>query len=91
MTWRDSAVASHHSFALYLFASTLRLLQFVMAIVVCGLYGTDLNNARKAGTPADSAEIYAEVVGALAALTALVFLLPFIRAHITFAWDFVIL
>ena len=69
----------------------LRFLQFVFAITVCGLYGTDLHNARKMEVEADSRWIYAEVVGGLSAVTALVFAAPFLKSYWLFAWDGVLL
>jgi hypothetical protein len=38
----------------YLLFSVLHFCQFIMALVVIGLYGVDLDNARKAGKYQDS-------------------------------------
>ncbi|KAK4996935.1 hypothetical protein LTR66_003564 [Elasticomyces elasticus] len=65
----------------------LRFFQFVLALTVAGLYGVDLNNARKAGVYADGRWVYAEVVAALAAVTTLVYAVPFIKSYVFFGWD----
>lgn len=69
----------------------LRFLQFVFALTVIGLYGTDLNHARKNGLKSDSRWVYAEVVAVLSALTALVFAVPGLRSYWAFGWDGVLL
>ena len=37
----------------YILFSALHFFQFVLALVVCGLYGVDLDRARKAGVYSD--------------------------------------
>ena len=69
----------------------LRFLQFVFALTVLGLYGTDLNRMRKAHEHADSRWVYAEVVGGLSALTALVFAVLWKRTRWLWGWDAVLL
>lgn len=69
----------------------LRFLQFVFAVTVLGLYGTDLNTARKMDAKADSRWVYAEVVGGLSALTALVFAIPGLKSYWLFGWDVILL
>lgn len=71
----------------------LRFLQFVFAIAVLGLYGTDINTVRKLGASPPSKWVYAEVVGALSAVTALVYCLPKInaKAYWACAWDGILL
>ncbi|KAL3417150.1 hypothetical protein PVAG01_11150 [Phlyctema vagabunda] len=72
----------------YILQSVFRFIQFVMALVVCGLYGTDLSKANKMGKYSDGKWIYAEVVGALAAFTALLYMIPFMmRVPMLFVWD----
>ncbi|EOD51001.1 hypothetical protein UCRNP2_2226 [Neofusicoccum parvum UCRNP2] len=68
----------------------LRFFQFVLALTVCGLYGVDLNNARKAGAYADSKWVYAEVTAGFSAITCLVYFLPMIKSLFFFAWDWVL-
>lgn len=75
----------------YILFSALHFFQFVLALVVCGLYGVDLDRARKAGVYSDGKWVYAEVVGALSALTALLYSVPFIlRFAAVPAWSFVL-
>lgn len=75
----------------YLAFAVLHFFQFVLALVVIGLYGIDLDRARKAGAPADGKWVYAEVVGALAALTALLYMIPFImRFAVIWVWSIIL-
>ncbi|OLN86120.1 hypothetical protein CCHL11_05189 [Colletotrichum chlorophyti] len=77
--------------ASYLAFSVLHFFQFVLAITVCGLYGVDLQRARNAGAYSDGKWIFAEVVGALSAVTALLYFIPFIkRFAFVFVWDFIL-
>lgn len=64
----------------------VRICQFVMGLVVIGLYATDLNNARKAGSYTDSKWVWAVISGTLGSITALVFLSP-IKAWFFFYVD----
>ncbi len=91
MTFRESAEKSHHHFALYIVAAVVRLIQFILALTVCGLYGVGLNNDRQEHSSSNTDWVYAEVVGGLSALTALVYMIPFLRTYQLFAWDFTIL
>ncbi|PNS19162.1 hypothetical protein CAC42_1898 [Sphaceloma murrayae] len=68
----------------------LRFIQFILAITVAGLYGTDLNAARRAGVGADGKWVFAEVVAGLAAITCLVYAIPFIKSFWFFGWDLVL-
>lgn len=68
-----------------------RLLQFVLAITVAGLYGVDLSRARAEGKYIDSKWVYAEVVAGLSAFTAVVFCLPIVKAWFFFIWDAILL
>jgi len=75
----------------YILFSVIRFIQFVMGLVVCGLYGVDLNAARKQHKYADGKWVFAEVVGALSALTALLYMIPFtMKIPLIFAWDFIV-
>lgn len=73
----------------YLANVGIRFLQFVFAVTVIGLYGVDLDNARKAGVGADGRWAFAVVVGVFSAVTALVYMIPFVirKFSILFAWD----
>ncbi|KAL1842819.1 hypothetical protein VTJ49DRAFT_4148 [Mycothermus thermophilus] len=75
----------------YLLFSFLHFAQFVLAVVVCTLYGIDLHRARRNGDRADGRWVYAEVVGVLSALTALLFFIPAIlRFALVWAWNLVL-
>ena len=65
----------------------LRFIQFVLALTVLGLYGQDLNSAHKEHKYADSKWVYAEVVGALSALTCIIYMIPKVKFWWTCAWD----
>jgi hypothetical protein len=91
MAWRERASTHHHSFLHFIFFSIIRLLQFVLALTVCGLYGQDLNNARMQHKYADGKWVYAVVVGGLSAFTSLVFMIPFITTYRAFGWDLILL
>ncbi|KAF2821854.1 hypothetical protein CC86DRAFT_101364 [Ophiobolus disseminans] len=65
----------------------LRLFQFVMGLVVIGLYAQDLNNARKAGVYMDSKWVWAVVCGTLGCLASLTFMLPLVKAWFFFYVD----
>ncbi|KAI9706571.1 MAG: hypothetical protein M1836_003578 [Candelina mexicana] len=66
---------------------TLRFLQFVFALAVAGLYGTDVNNARKHGVAGDPKWVYAVTISGLSALTCIIFMIPFVKYYLFFAWD----
>ncbi|TDZ15419.1 hypothetical protein C8034_v009812 [Colletotrichum sidae] len=75
----------------YLAFSVLHFFQLVLAITVCGLYGVDLQRAKNAGEYVDSKWVFAEVVGALSAFTAVLYFVPFIkRFAVVWVWDFVL-
>ncbi|KAH7063131.1 hypothetical protein B0J12DRAFT_562847 [Macrophomina phaseolina] len=91
ITLNQLAGYSHHGGLPGLVARVLlRLLQFVLALTVCGLYGVDLDNARKAHAYADSKWVYAEVTAGLSAITCLVYLVPMVHSLFFFAWDWVL-
>lgn len=75
----------------YVLFTILHFFQFVLGLVVIGLYGIDLDNAHKAGKYADGKWIFAVVVGTLSTFTALLYFIPFIlRFAIVPIWSFVI-
>lgn len=75
----------------YIGFTAIHIVQFALALAVCGLYGQDLSNARQHGVHADSKWVFAVVVGALSALTAVLYLVPFIlRFWLVWAWDLVL-
>ena len=55
----------------------LRFFQFVMGLVVIGMYAVDLDTARKQHKYLDSKWIWAVVCGVLGAVTSLIFMFPF--------------
>ena len=65
----------------------LRFFQFILALVVCGLYGIDLHHAHQAHAYVDSKWVFAEVVGGLSAFTCLVYGIPFVKSYWAFGWD----
>lgn len=72
----------------YIGFTVIHFFQFVLAITVCGLYGTDLHNAASQGKYMDSKWVYAEVVGGLSAFTTLLYLIPFIlRSPFVWIWN----
>lgn len=68
----------------------LRFFQFILALVVCGLYGVDLHAAHNAHAYVDGKWVFAEVVGALSAFTVLIYGIPFIKSYWAFAWDWIL-
>ncbi|KAI0548466.1 hypothetical protein F4679DRAFT_550562 [Xylaria curta] len=75
----------------YLLFSILHFVQFVLAITVIGLYGTDLDRARQAGVYIDGKWVYAVVVASLSAITAILYFVPFLlRFAIVPIWSFVL-
>jgi hypothetical protein len=54
----------------------IRFFQFILALTVIGLYGQDLNAARKAHVYADSNWVYAVVVGSFSAVMSLLYFIP---------------
>ncbi|KAK7754623.1 hypothetical protein SLS62_003406 [Diatrype stigma] len=75
----------------YISFSILHFFQFVLAVTVCGLYAVDLDSAHKQGKYTDGKWVYAVVVGALSAVTSLLYLIPFIlRFAAVTAWSAVL-
>jgi len=68
----------------------LRLLQFVVAVTVAGLYGIDLQHGNQNGIHPDSKWWYAEAVAGLSALTCILYGLPFFKSWWGFGWDFIL-
>jgi hypothetical protein len=72
-----------------IFRILMRFFQFIMGIVVIGLYAQDLRRAHKAGVKYDSKWMYATIVGTLASFWAIVCMLPLVKAWFLFGVDFV--
>ncbi|KAI0024280.1 hypothetical protein F4780DRAFT_655559 [Xylariomycetidae sp. FL0641] len=81
---------------LYIYETWLRWaargLQFILALVVVGLYGHRVDTDRRAGRAQAAAWVYAVFVGGVSCLTCVVFAVPnpFVRTHRLFAWDLVL-
>ena len=82
---------SSTSFPILILNLVLRFLQFVFAITVCGLYGTDLHAAHKEHKYTDSKWAYAVAVAALSAFTTVVYVLPKLKSYWAFGWDVILL
>jgi len=75
----------------YLSFMVLHFLLLVLALVVAGLYGIELQRADEADKHGDNRWIYAEVVAGLSALTAILLMVPFmLRFMVVWVWDFVL-
>jgi len=75
----------------YLFFAIIHFFQFILAVTVCGLYGVDISRARQQGKYLDSKWVYAEVVGGISALSALLLMIPFfLRFALSWAWNLVL-
>lgn len=68
----------------------LRFFQFIMGIVVIGLYAQDLAKAAKAGKYADAKWVYAVFCGSISSIIAIVWMLPKIRSWFFFYIDAVV-
>ncbi|GAW15429.1 hypothetical protein ANO14919_048380 [Xylariales sp. No.14919] len=76
------------SYALF---AILHLAQFVLAVTVIGLYGTDLDRAHRRGAYTDGKWVYAIVVASLSAVTAIFYLIPFfLRFAVVPIWSFIL-
>lgn len=78
---------SHRKVAWIVCRFVARFLQLIMAAVVAGLYGIRIHHEHSAGQEPAEQWVYALVVAGLSGLTALVFLVPFVKSQFLFAWD----
>lgn len=62
----------------YIFFTVIHVVLFALALAVCGLYGNDLQRAMDSDVDADSKWIFAVVVGAMSAVTCVIYFIPFI-------------
>jgi hypothetical protein len=67
--------------------AVLRILQFIVAVIVAGLYGVDLSHATSINAHAQSEWIYAEFVAAVSAITCLIHCLVTVTRVAWCAWD----
>ena len=91
MAFRDRAEASHRNFLGFIFSTILRFIQLVLALAVVGLYGQYVNTARAEGKYMDPNYVYAVVVGAIGAVSALVLMIPFVKMWRSWPWDVIVL
>jgi len=68
-----------------------RVFQFVLAIVVAGLYGIRINVERVSHQHPSPLWLFAEVVAGLSAFTSLIYMIPSVRSFLFFLWDAVLL
>ena len=87
-SFEDHAYKTYGSYKLWIFSAVLRFCQFILATIVCVLYGSDIlfwkGNYKG---HIDSKWFYAAGVAAVSIVTALVFILPFIQTQRCFIWD----
>jgi len=81
---RDQTTSQPGGIAFFAVRAFFRFIQFVLAITVIGLYGANLDEYNH-----DSRWGYGVAVGVLAAITVLVYCVPFFKTFWTFIWDFV--
>ena len=91
MALRDRAEASHRGFFGFIFSTTLRFFQLVLALAVVGLYGQYVNSARLQHKYMDPNYVFAVVVGTIGAISALVLMIPFLKMYRSWPWDLVVL
>lgn len=77
----------------YLFFTVVHFFCFALSLTVCGLYGTDLQRANEANGYTDSKWVYAVVVGAISAVTCVLYFIPFVLrllGIVAAIWDFIL-
>ena len=75
----------------YLLFTALHIPLLILAAVTAGLYGVDLSAGEKPDGTGDGRWIYAVVVAVISAVTALLYLVPFVlRFMVVWIWDFVL-
>lgn len=89
MGWINRNVDADHFMGLSRYI--LRIAQLVLALTVAGLYGIRINAERKAHASISHDWLFAAVVAGLAALTAIVYMVPAVKSFLFFIWDAVLL
>ncbi|KAJ6112094.1 hypothetical protein N7523_008155 [Penicillium sp. IBT 18751x] len=79
--WYKNGIFGLHSRA------TLRVLQFIFAIIVAGLYGVDLARATKRNAPAPAQWVYAEMIVVFSAVTCAVHAIVTVKHVLWCLWD----
>ncbi|KAI1131034.1 hypothetical protein F5Y10DRAFT_234510 [Nemania abortiva] len=75
----------------YVLFAILHISQFILAVTVIGLYGTDVDRSQKRGNDTDGKWVYAIVVASISAVTAILYLIPFIlRLAVVPVWSFIV-
>lgn len=75
----------------YIVFSALHLVLLALAAVTAGLYGADLSDGERPDGTGDGRWVFAVVVAGVSALTALLYLIPFVlRFMVVWVWDFVL-
>ncbi|KAM5368321.1 hypothetical protein ACJZ2D_009589 [Fusarium nematophilum] len=77
----------------YLLFSVLHLCCFALALATCGLYGTDIQHANQQGKYSDPKWVYAVVVGAISAVTCVLYFVPFVlrlAGVVASIWNFIL-
>src|SRR5262245_46468719 len=67
-----------------------RFFQFLMGIVVIGLYAQDLDRAHKKGVGYDPLWMYATMTGVIACVWSLICMLPLVKAWMFFVVDYIV-
>ncbi|OTB02007.1 hypothetical protein M426DRAFT_323082 [Hypoxylon sp. CI-4A] len=83
---------------IYIYETWLRWvargIQFILAIIVCGLYGTRVSRDHRAGNPQSAAWVYALFVAGFSSITCLLYAIPNpfsrLQSHRLFAWDLIL-
>ncbi|GAB1726177.1 hypothetical protein NU195Hw_g5265t1 [Hortaea werneckii] len=68
----------------------LRVLQFIFAIVIAGIYGVDLKRASNQQKSAQTEWVYAEVAAGLTILTCIIHCFVTIKRALWVFWDFIL-
>ncbi|KAF2858923.1 hypothetical protein K470DRAFT_259311 [Piedraia hortae CBS 480.64] len=93
MALLDSVGSHSHSGGLTgaILRAILRFFQFIMALVVAGLYGQDLQHPHNADSKYGRGKwIFAEICAGLSAFTALIYGIPFVKSFWGFGWDWIL-
>lgn len=91
MAWKETGTTSHGGFVGFLVHTVIRFFQFVFAVTALGLYGEQITGQRNTMGHADGRWIFVEVVAGLSAITALIFMVPFVKTYLAFGWDLLLL
>ena len=68
----------------------LRSLQFVLGLTVAGIYGNHVRDQQSHKQPCDSSFVFAVVTGGASCITALIYIIPKVKAYYAFIWDWIL-